>query len=243
MDDNSRQHTVADQQGDELAGSRRQQLTARHGFCKAGVSEPRAYCVRGEGALFSRMRAMGIFSRFNRPGPSDSAEDKTHIAPGTPLGAPAASQHPIEELFEAGRALIGTLAEAHKGWGCGSAERWDLDQSTGLIEWTFPDRTATASAQILASYSRPEGTWMWGWANESILPTLRRDAQRVRDWALANGHPDLAEPILQADDRRAADLSALAVLVTQATGFYNPVRSAIVPIITFGAVTIKRADG
>lgn len=36
--DNSRQHTVADQQGNEPAGSRRQQVTARHGFCKAETS-------------------------------------------------------------------------------------------------------------------------------------------------------------------------------------------------------------
>jgi hypothetical protein len=48
-----------------------------------------------------------------------------------------------------------------------------LDQTTGLIAWTFPDRIATAPAQILASYNRPEGSWMWAWANESIRPPLR----------------------------------------------------------------------
>jgi hypothetical protein len=144
----------------------------------------------------------------------------------------------LEELFDAGRALIGMLAETHSGWGCGRAERWDLDQTTGLIAWTFPDRMATAPAQILASYSRPKGTWMWAWANESILPPLRRDAERVREWALDNGHPGLAEPMLAADEQQASDLSALAALVTQATGFYNPVNSLVVPIITFGEVTI-----
>jgi hypothetical protein len=47
---------------------------------------------------------------------------------------------------------------------------------------------------------------MWAWANQSIFPPLRRDASRVRDWALANGHPELAEPLLPADERRASDL-------------------------------------
>ena len=141
-------------------------------------------------------------------------------------------------MFDAGRALIDALAKAHSGWGCGKAERWGLDQTTGLIAWTFPDRIATAPAQILASYNRPKGSWMWAWANESILPPLRRDAQRVHDWALDNGHPELAEPLLPADERRASDLSALAALITKAEGFYNPASSAVVPIITFGEVTI-----
>ena len=79
---------------------------------------------------------------------------------------------------------------------------------------------------------------MWARANESILLPLRRDASQVCDWALANGHPELAEPLLLADERRASDLSGLAALITQATGFYNPVSSAVVPIITFGKVTI-----
>ena len=156
---------------------------------------------------------------------------------------PGTAPQDIDELFMAGRALIETLAETHMAWGCGSAERWDLDQTTGLIQWTFPDRIATAPAQILASYSRPKGTWMWAWANESILPSLRRDSQRVRDWALGNGHPELAEPLLSADEHLATDLSALAVVVTEAKGFYNPVNSAVVPIITFGEVTIAPRGG
>jgi hypothetical protein len=105
-------------------------------------------------------------------------------------GAQGAVPQDIEALFKAGYDLIATLAEAHSEWGCGTAERWDLDQTTGLIQWTFPDRIATAPAQILASYNRPRGSWMWAWANASILPPLRRDSQRVRDWALDNGHPN-----------------------------------------------------
>jgi hypothetical protein len=158
-------------------------------------------------------------------------------------GMPAAGPQDINELFKAGRDLIGTLAEAHSGWGCGTAERWGLDQTTGLITWTFPDRIATAPTQILASYNRPKGSWMWAWANESILPPLRRDAERIRDWALGNGHPELAEPLISADEDQASDLSALAVLITKATGFYNPVNSVVVPIITFGKVTIAPRGG
>ncbi|MER5309485.1 DUF6882 domain-containing protein [Streptomyces sp. NPDC002773] len=45
---------------------------------------------------------------------------------------------------------------------------------------TFPDRTAAAPAQILASSSPGAGSWLWAWANESILPDMSRDARGVR---------------------------------------------------------------
>jgi hypothetical protein len=49
--------------------------------------------------------------------------------------------------------MIEQLGRAHMSWGLGSADRWDLDQTTGIITWTFPDKTATAPAQILGSFS------------------------------------------------------------------------------------------
>ncbi|WP_368858163.1 DUF6882 domain-containing protein [Nocardia noduli] len=38
----------------------------------------------------------------------------------------------------------------------------DLDQRTGLISWTFPDKTATAPAQIIGSHNTRAGTWGCG---------------------------------------------------------------------------------
>ncbi len=119
-------------------------------------------------------------------------------------GMSTAGPQDISELVKAGRDLIAALAEAHSGWGCGTAEDWGLDQTTGLIAWGFPDRIATAPAQILASYNRSEGSWMWALANGSILPPLRRDSERVREWALDNGHPELAEPLVTADEQLAS---------------------------------------
>jgi Family of unknown function (DUF6882) len=49
--------------------------------------------------------------------------------------------------------MIDQLARAHMSWGLGSAERWGLDQRTGIITWTFPDKAATAPAQIIGSYN------------------------------------------------------------------------------------------
>ncbi|MCX5399607.1 DUF6882 domain-containing protein [Streptomyces sp. NBC_00102] len=127
-------------------------------------------------------------------------------------------------------------------WGLGSADRWDLDQTTGTITWTFPDKTATAPAQILGSFNSTSGSWMWAWVNPSVLPGLSSDARDFRDWAEANGHPALARPKIEADAKAAATLVALAVRVTRATGYYRSQGNNSL-IVTFGPVTLTAADG
>ncbi|WP_405632535.1 hypothetical protein OG933_41995 [Streptomyces sp. NBC_00016] len=149
----------------------------------------------------------------------------------------------LSTLLLQGEDIIDQLAQAHVSWGLGSADRWGLDQRTGLITWTFPEKTATAPAQILASFSPSSGSWLWAWANDSILPEMSRDARTVRDWAEAHGHHALAQPKVDADEQTAATLAALAVRITKAAGFYRGPGANSVAIITFGPVTLTAADG
>ncbi|XVV10934.1 DUF6882 domain-containing protein [Actinoplanes sp. CA-131856] len=146
-------------------------------------------------------------------------------------------------LLLQGEDMIKQLAHAHASWGLGSAERWGLDQQTGVITWTFSDRTATASAQIIGSYNPSKASWQWAWANESILPAMSRDSRSVREWAKQHGQDGLVHPRVKADAEMAATLSALAVRITQATGFYRGTGSSVIPIITFGPVTLTTTDG
>ncbi|MER6025569.1 DUF6882 domain-containing protein [Streptomyces sp. NPDC001851] len=149
----------------------------------------------------------------------------------------------LSMLLLQGEDMIEQLARAHMSWGLGTADRWDLDQTTGLITWTFPDKTATAPAQILGSFSPGSESWLWAWANKSILPAMSRDARRFRDWAETNGHPALAQPEINADVQAASALVAVAVRVTEATGYYKGPGGKSSVIITFGPVTLTTADG
>lgn len=149
----------------------------------------------------------------------------------------------LTALLLQGEEMIDQLARAHMSWGLGSADRWDLDQTTGIITWTFPDKTAAAPAQILGSFSRASGSWLWAWANTSILPEMSRDASIFRDWAEAHGHPHLAQPKIDADEKAASSLVALAVRVTNATGYYKSPGNNSSVVITFGPVTLTAADG
>lgn len=75
-----------------------------------------------------RLRSMGLFKRANKP---DSA-------------AQAVDQADLSTLLLQGEDMIDQLARAHMSWGLGSADRWGLDQRTGLITWTFPEKTRPA---------------------------------------------------------------------------------------------------
>jgi|SRR5690349_7319747 len=73
--------------------------------------------------------------------------------------APEVEPEALATLLLQGDEMIEQLARAHMSWGLGAADRWGLDQSTGTITWTFPDKTATAPAQIIGSYSPSATSW------------------------------------------------------------------------------------
>ena len=138
-----------------------------------------------------------------------------------------------------GTELIEHVGRAHhERWGLGTAESWSVDQQTGVIRWSFPGKTVEAPVQTIGSYNRSAGSWLWAWANESVLPAMRRDAERVRSWAEANGHNNLTKPKMNADDDVADTLAAISVSVTDAKGFYQAPAGPAFVFLTFGPVTI-----
>lgn len=153
------------------------------------------------------------------------------------------TQDLLAHMLAQGESMIDQLAQAHQSWGLGTADRWDLDQRTGLITWTFPHGTASAQAQILASFNPSAGSWLWSWANNSILPAMSQAAHAVREWGETNGFGAFTQPKVDADDEAAAGLAAVAVAVTRATGFYRGTGGAAIPIITFGPITLTKPDG
>ena len=107
----------------------------------------------------------------------------------------AAPEHvDLSTLLLEGEDMIDQLALAHVGWGIGSGDRWDLDQRTGIITWTFPDkRIATAPAQIIEDRCRRREsrdafrTRRQNHSGNRLLP--RHRTFRNSDHHLRCGHP------------------------------------------------------
>lgn len=145
------------------------------------------------------------------------------------------------ELLLHGQDMAARCTAAHQaGWGLGTAQRWGLEQTTGVISWLFPDKTVTAPAQILGSHA--QGSWRWAWANASVLPHMAVAAESVKSWGQEHNLLAFTSPTLAIDIDAARDLVAIAFRVTEATGLYAPT-SSVTTFITFGDCTIGKADG
>ena len=77
-------------------------------------------------------------------------------------------------------------------YGLGSFERWDIDQEIG--ELVFSDNgipKLVCSVTLLGSFSNSSETWMWGWANPSLLKPLTRDTNLLKTYGKENEIEDL----------------------------------------------------
>src|SRR5262245_22658555 len=88
-------------------------------------------------------------------------------------------------------------------WHLGDEQRWDIDQNLGKLVFTFAETTVTAPAQIIGSFDSRAGTWMWAWANSSVVDALKRDSLRVRAYGEQHGIAPLVTPTWRADENDA----------------------------------------
>jgi hypothetical protein len=70
----------------------------------------------------------------------------------------------------------------------GKSERWDLNQSDGNLIFTFADKTVTCEAQIIGSFDKAKGTWLWAWDNPGVGTNLSRliQSRRFSRWSAAS---------------------------------------------------------
>ena len=107
-------------------------------------------------------------------------------------------------------------------YGFGSFERWDIDQELG--ELVFSDEGVPkliCSVTMLGSFSVQSETWMWGWANPTLLEPLTRDTNAVREYGETNRIEDLKVEKTHATEGEAWALSALACRTLSGLGLYR----------------------
>ena len=68
-------------------------------------------------------------------------------------------------------------------YGLGSHARWDVDQNIGVLTFSsegIPE--VVCDVDFLGSFSNQTNTWLWGWANRSILEPLTKEVLRVKEY-------------------------------------------------------------
>jgi hypothetical protein len=125
----------------------------------------------------------------------------------------------VERGHAAARAAQARLAKAGVGQ---DGSRYAFDQATGRLTFTREgegEPWLVAEASILGSYSR--GSWLWAWANESVLETVAGAAHDVRAFGLEHRVSALTSPVIVCEEADAAELVMASFAITSPKGFYK----------------------
>ena len=118
--------------------------------------------------------------------------------------------------------LVGLNEQLKEKYKIGSYERFDYDQRSG--EFVFSDKGATrviAKFQIVGSVANEAKTWLWSWANASILETACDQIHRIRDFGYANSIRKLTEPKWTAVEADGWEMTAVSAAIINAKGAYR----------------------
>ena len=155
---------------------------------------------------------------------------------------PVKNTFDVDAYFEKANNHLAALTEGHRDvWNMGSAERWDADQETGIITWTFADGvTVQAPFQIVGTYNTKDGTLLWGWDHPSVVEALSKDATAVLEFAREHNIEFLQDRKVECSEDAAWELAAIATLVCDRQGAYRGPAGTAFVFMTFGEVQIKK---
>jgi hypothetical protein len=130
-----------------------------------------------------------------------------------------------------------------QGWHMDACE-WAVDQASGAISFTDHERTMTATApvQIIGTFNTDDSSWLWGWANSSLHPSLVADANTLKAYGSQKGYKALTAPKVSCDEQAAWAFAALACMVCNRQGAYRGPAGSTMIFMTFDTVTLRKGS-
>ncbi|MDZ4684292.1 MAG: hypothetical protein SH850_04330 [Planctomycetaceae bacterium] len=157
--------------------------------------------------------------------------------------APTPKPDEFQQLLDVSMQELKLKTEAHKAWGLGTFDRWDIDQEVGDLVFSNDDgTTAVAPAQIIGSFSTNDNSWLWAWDNPSILDGLKRDSRKLKEYGERHGIEKLTTRKWTGTEEDAWDMAALAVKLCGAQGAYRGPAGPSYVFMTFGEVKISKSN-
>ena len=124
-----------------------------------------------------------------------------------------------KEATELVREANVTLGEKYK---MGTWERWDLDQERGLLKFSNAGTEKLRfKACIVGSLSTKSETWLWSWANKSILEEMSSPILTVKKYGEQNAAEKLTKEKWNATEVEGWEVSAVACKLIHGLGVYR----------------------
>jgi hypothetical protein len=113
-------------------------------------------------------------------------------------------------------------AQLDRGFDIGKHKRWDWDQVTAELIFSN-DGVAAVKCKIafIGSVSAKSNTWLWSWANFSLLEQVRAPILTVRQYGEERDLPKLTVPKWIADEVDGWEMAGVAAKILNAKGVYR----------------------
>ena len=104
----------------------------------------------------------------------------------------------------------------------GTHGRFDWSQEQGVIVFSNNGvPKVAADIQFAGSYSSTSKTWLWAWANDTILPKMSSDSKRVLQYGREHHFKRLTEAKWPAGEVDCWEVTTLQAHLTNAEGMYR----------------------
>lgn len=149
----------------------------------------------------------------------------------------------FQSLLDTSMEELQLKTEAHKAWGLGTFDQWNIDQEVGDLIFSNADgTTAVAPAQIIGSYSPGDNTWLWAWENPSIADGMKSHALQLKEYGETHGIEKLTTAEWAGAEEDAWAMVALAVKLCEAQGAYRGPAGPVYVFMTFGEVKLSKPN-
>lgn len=104
----------------------------------------------------------------------------------------------------------------------GEHERFDWDQENGTLVFSNKGIPAViAKVQFVGSISTKSDTWLWSWANSSILDNVKDQMQKIREYGESKKYDALTIDKWSADEIDGWEMTSITSHILDAKGAYR----------------------
>jgi hypothetical protein len=112
--------------------------------------------------------------------------------------------------------------QLYSRYNLGSYPRYDWNQDTGQLIFSDGGRARViADIQFVGSISTRSDTWLWAWANRSILESVKQGVRQVRAYGNEHRYLKLASACWTAEEADGWDMTAITAYLIDAAGAYR----------------------
>lgn len=115
---------------------------------------------------------------------------------------------------------------------------WAADLEAGTITFTSATKVVTAPVQVIGTYNRADGTFLWGWDHPSVPAPLGADARLAREFGQLQKLPKFTTRKVEVTEEEAWSFTAVALYLSGAQGAYRGPAGTTLVFMTFGEMTI-----